>query len=81
MYPLVVGYRHTGIIVKDMEKSLHFYRDILGLTVIQDYCDDSVFINKITALTGVNIHMVKLKAEDGTVTELLEHLNHPTENN
>jgi len=40
MYPLVVGYRHTDIIVKDMEKSLHFYRDILGLTVIQDYCDD-----------------------------------------
>ena len=77
--PLVVGYRHTGIIVKDMEKSLHFYRDILGLTVIQDYCDDSPFINKITALTGANVHMVKLKAEDGTVTELLEYLNHPTE--
>ena len=35
--PLVIGYRHTGIIVKDMEESLHFYRDILGLKVIQDF--------------------------------------------
>ena len=51
----------------------------LGLTVFQDYCDDSPFINKITALTNANVHMVKLKAQDGTVTELLEHLNHPTE--
>ena len=76
---MVVGYRHTGIIVKDMKKSLHFYRDILELTVFQDYYDDSPFINKITALTNANVHMVKLKAKDGTVTELLEYLNHPTE--
>ena len=76
---LVVGYRHTGIIVKDMEKSLSFYRDILGLTVIQDYCDDSPYINKITDLKNANVHMIKLQAEDGTVTELLEYLNHPTE--
>ena len=62
-----------------MKKSLHFYRDILGLTVFQDYYDDSPFINKITALTNANVHMVKLKAKDGTVTELLEYLNHPTE--
>ena len=76
---LVIGYRHTGIIVKDMAKSLHFYRDILGLLVIQDYYDDSPYINKITGLTNANVHMIKLKAEDGTVTELLEYLNHPTE--
>ena len=35
--PLVIGYRHTGIIVKDMKESLYFYRDILGLKVIQDF--------------------------------------------
>jgi len=25
--------RHFGIVVSDMEKSLHFYRDMLGLRI------------------------------------------------
>jgi len=27
--PIVVGYRHTGIIVRHMHASLQFYRDVL----------------------------------------------------
>jgi len=77
--PLVKGYRHTGIIVKDMKKSLHFYRDILGLQVIQDFSDSSEYINKITGIKNADVHMIKLKAKDGTVLEILEYLNHPTE--
>ena len=77
--PLVIGYRHTGIIVKDMEKSLNFYKDILGLQVIQDFSDSSDYINKISGLTNADIHMIKLKAEDGTILEILEYRNHPTE--
>jgi len=77
--PLVIGYRHTGIIVKDMKKSLHFYKDILGLKVIQDFSDSSEYINRITGITKADVHMIKLKAEDGTVLELLEYRNHPTE--
>ena len=41
MEPLVTGYRHTGIIVNDMKKSLQFYRDFLGLKIIQDFTDES----------------------------------------
>ena len=76
--PLVIGYRHTGIIVKDMKKSLHFYRDILGLKVIQDFSDSSEYINKITGIKNADVHMIKLKAEDETVLEILEYRNHPT---
>ena len=77
--PLVKGYRHTGIIVKDMKKSLHFYRDILGLKVIQDFSDSSEYINKITGIKNADVHMIKLKAQDGTILEILEYRNHPTE--
>ena len=45
---VVKGYRHTGIICKDINSSLIFYRDYLGLTVIQDFWDDSDYINEIT---------------------------------
>ena len=75
---IVIGYRHTGIIAVDMEKSLHFYRDILGLKVIQDFSDDSDYINEITGIKNANVHMIKLKAQDGTVLEILSYKNHPT---
>jgi catechol 2,3-dioxygenase-like lactoylglutathione lyase family enzyme len=76
---IVKGYRHTGIICKDIEKSIVFYRDYLGLEVIQDFWDDSDYMNEITAIKGANVHMIKLKANDGTVVELLDYVTHPTE--
>ena len=76
---LVIGYRHTGIIVKNMKESLHFYKDILGLKVIQDFCDDSDYINEITGIMNADVHMIKLIAKDGTVLEILEYRNHPTD--
>jgi len=76
--PLVIGYRHTGIIVKNMESSRQFYENILGLEVVQDYEDDSNYINDVLGLSGGNIRMIKLKTQDGYIIELLEYINHPT---
>jgi len=76
---IVKGSRHTGLICKDIHKSLLFYRDFLGLEVIQDFWDDSEYINKITGIKGANIHMIKLKADDGSIVELLDYVTHPTE--
>ena len=75
----VVGYRHTGIIVNDMTKSLEFYRDFLGLEVVQEFSDDSEYINKITNIKGGTAHFIKLKMCDGTILELLEYPTHKTE--
>lgn len=77
--PIVVGYRHTGIIVKDVKKSLHFYRDLLGMEVIQEFTDDTDYLNIITGLSKGAAHFIKLKAQDGTVLELLDYPTHPTE--
>jgi hypothetical protein len=41
----------------------------MGLEVIQDFWDDSNYMNKITGIEEVNTHMIKLKANDGTVIE------------
>jgi len=78
MEPIVIGYRHTGIITSNISESLHFYNKILGLELIQDFVDSSEYINKITGLTGATAHFIKLKASDGSVIELLEYPSHPT---
>jgi catechol 2,3-dioxygenase-like lactoylglutathione lyase family enzyme len=74
----VIGFRHTGIITNDIDKSLRFYKDILGLEVIQDFYDDSDYINEITNINNGAAHFIKLKMLDGTVLELLEYPTHKT---
>ena len=77
--PIVIGFRHTGIIVKNMKESQPFYEDILGLVVMQDYADESKYINDVLGLSDGKVHMVKLKSIDGYIIELLEYINHPTD--
>jgi hypothetical protein len=36
-------------------------------------------MNEITGTKNANTHMIKLKADDGTVIELLDYVTHPTE--
>jgi catechol 2,3-dioxygenase-like lactoylglutathione lyase family enzyme len=76
---IVKGYRHTGVICKNIRESLVFYRDYLGLKVIQDCWDNSEYMNEITGISAANVHMIKLEANDGTVVELLDYVTHPTE--
>ena len=77
--PIVIGFRHTGIIVKNMKESQLFYEDILGLVVMQDYADESKYINDVLGLSDGKIRMVKLESKDGYIIELLEYINHPTD--
>ena len=44
--PMVVGYRHTGIITKNIKESIYFYNEILGLEIIQEFEDSSPYINE-----------------------------------
>ena len=71
--------RHLGIVVTDIEESLSFYRDILGLSVEKDFSDSSPYIDRILGLKGVKLRMVKLTTDDGTMIELLKFESHPSE--
>ena len=74
----VVGLRHVGIIVSDIYKSRDFYRDFFDFSEIQDFWDDSAYINKITGTVDARVHMIKLRSKTGFVLELLDYETHPT---
>ncbi len=76
---MIQATRHTGIVVRDMEKSLCFWRDVMGLTVVADFWEEGEFIDTVQHLRGVKLHMIKLTAPDGTLIELLQDEKHPTE--
>ena len=75
---MILETRHVGIVVQDMERSLHFWRDVMGLTVAVDFWEQGEFIDTVQRLQGVNLHMIKLRAPDGSMVELLKDHSHPT---
>src|SRR3990172_13034025 len=69
---MAVNLDHVAIGVSNMEKSLEFYRDILGMEVLcdSDICDDS--IGKVIAVPGAKCRIVHL-AFGNAFLELFEY--------
>ena len=67
---------HTGFVVSDMERSLAFYRDLLGLKEERNRIVEGEFISKLTGYPGAKIHLVFLGLGDMRHSvELLQYLD------
>lgn len=75
---MILETRHVGIVVNDMEQSLHFWRDVMGLEVQKDFREKGEYIDTLQGLSGVDLWMIKLTAPDGSMVELLKDDAHPT---
>ena len=70
--------RHFGIVVSDMERSLRFYRDLLGLKIVRVMDESGEYIDNVLSLQNVRVTTVKMSADSGaTLVELLEFKSHP----
>lgn len=64
--------RHAGIVVSDADRSLAFYRDLLGLRVVSDQLEQGKFIESLLCIPGIVVRTIKLAAAEGvTLLELL----------
>lgn len=71
----VVGLLHGGITVSDMDASLAFYRDGLGLPLVVDAIRDTAYLHETLDLPFRDIRYVLLDipGAPGTFIELLEY--------
>lgn len=71
---------HTGFTVSNLERSLAFYRDLLGLTQI-GYQEGMPHVGEITGFPGAHVKTAFLKAtpDSAHILELLEYTSHPGE--
>jgi lactoylglutathione lyase len=69
----ITGFFHGGITVKDMETSLAFYRDGLGLSMKFDRILDGPYLNVVLNLTQKRIRVAYLDIPGGGYIELLEY--------
>lgn len=70
---------HVGITVRDMDRALGFYRDLLGLQVLGDLTIAGEEIERITQVAGAKLRAVYLRSRDdvkGPPLELL-HFEEP----
>lgn len=71
---LFLGIDHTAIVVSDTEKSLQFYRDILGLRIAgesENYGEEQERLNNVF---GARLRITSLRAASGPGIEFLEYL-------
>jgi lactoylglutathione lyase len=69
----VTGLHHASRTVSDIEKSLAFYRDLLGLTVVADSRAAGPELDIILGLAGTDLRFVELELGNGQLLELLEY--------
>lgn len=70
----VTGIDHAGITVASLDRSLAFYRDLLGLRVIEISGPEGEDAGGVTGIRGARIRAADLDAGDGRIIELLEYI-------
>ena len=74
--PAILRPHHTGIQVADLERSVHFYRDILGFELVFQWNPQAEYIRTITGYPEADIHAAILKMPGADVyLEILEYRN------
>ena len=70
------GFSHVGIQVADLERSLRFYRDVVGLELVTTWVRDQEYIQELVGYPGVelNVALFRLPGCDSFL-EVLEYRN------
>ena len=69
----VVGIHHTSQSVSDMERSLRFYRDLLGMEVVLDTEMAGEMLEREVALDRARLRLVELGGAGRPLLELLQY--------
>jgi catechol 2,3-dioxygenase-like lactoylglutathione lyase family enzyme len=71
---LFLGIDHTAIAVADTERSLRFYRDLLGLEVKGGSLNEGLEQERLSGVPGARVKITGLRGAGGPGVELLEYL-------
>jgi catechol 2,3-dioxygenase-like lactoylglutathione lyase family enzyme len=74
---MIRAIRHTGLVVADLDRALHFWCDVLGFKVTKQMEETGPHLDAMMGLTGVRVTTVKMAAPDGNLLELLRFHSHP----
>ena len=70
----IIAADHTGITVSNLERSLAFWRDVLGFELSHTAHQTGEMASEITGVAGANIKLAVVKTPGGHKIELLEYI-------
>src|SRR5213592_163933 len=70
----IISVDHTGITVSNLERSLAFWRDVLGFELSHTAHQTGEMAEQITGVKGAELKLAVVKAPGGHKIELLEYL-------
>jgi glyoxylase I family protein len=73
----IIAADHTGITVSNLERSLAFWRDVLGFEFSHSAHQTGKMAEEITGIKGAELKLAVVKAPGGHKIELLEYLASP----
>ncbi|MBI2468510.1 MAG: VOC family protein [Candidatus Rokubacteria bacterium] len=69
---------HVGFTVSNIERSIEFYRDVLGLSLHRRQTGTAEYLSTVTGFQNVRLEIALLKTPDGNgMLELLQYVSHP----
>jgi catechol 2,3-dioxygenase-like lactoylglutathione lyase family enzyme len=75
---VIVGAAHAGLTVKDVERSLQFYADSLGIEHTVSQVSDQPYLALVTGVPGCSLKIGFARIEgDDVPLELIEYVNPP----
>lgn len=75
---MVSRIRHVGFVVSNIENSLLFYNETLGLKIYKRAIENDTFISQLTGIKNVKLEWIKLIIPEGGLIELLQYHSHPS---
>ncbi len=77
----LTGVYHTGFTVSNIERSITFYRDMLGMHLVHRQEGTAPYLGSVTGFPGVRLQIALLKTapDDPQMLELLQYVSHPAE--
>jgi catechol 2,3-dioxygenase-like lactoylglutathione lyase family enzyme len=71
----ILGHRHTGIIVRDIESMASFYL-ALGFKQTRRDLEQGDFVSHLIGLENSILETIKLALENGYIIELMKYISH-----
>ena len=74
---MIRGMNHSGIVVRDLDSAVGFYRDVVGLKLLDTFERDGGPISDVLGYENTHIKGATLDIGEGHKLELIEYINPP----